>query len=422
MIQVLSLVLALAATSLFGFAGDEWYRAPGPGTQTRWISPENPSGAKGTGGQVNRGAKGAAFIVIKPGETAVIADITGAGIIHRIWMSGTIPRNAEQRRLVRIQAFWDDAGKPAVDCPAGDFFGTGLGLAVPLENALFSNPEGRSFNANVPMPFRRGAKIQLVNESPSYALVWYDINYSAVDGLDEDVLYFHAAWRREQRTELGRDFEILPHVVGKGRYLGTNIGVIGGEDYRGTWFGEGEVKLYLDGDRENPTLVGTGTEDYIGSGWGQGVFHGRYSGSLVSDNRNDIYAFYRYHIDDPVFFHQDCRVTIQQMGNTTREHVLEMLARGVDLQPLLTLDLHGENVLDIRQQEPSIYLLLDRKDLPPFDDPRHPTGGTNFYRRDDVSATVYFYLDRPENDLPPLAPAKDRIAGLPEKVWSKVKE
>ena len=109
--------------------------------RTRWISPENPTGAPGAGGHTNRGAKGRAFIDVSPGETAVLADITGAGIIHRMWLSGTIPRNEEQRRLVRLQMYWDGAAKPAVDCPAGDFFGAGLGLPMASrEHSLSPGP------------------------------------------------------------------------------------------------------------------------------------------------------------------------------------------------------------------------------------------------------------------------------------------
>ena len=396
---------------------EELYQAPPPGTHSRWISPENPTGGKGAGGKSNRGAKGAAFIVVKPGETAVLADIQGAGIIHRMWLSGTIPRSEEQRRLVRLEMYWDGATKPAVSAPIGDFFGVGLGLAVPFENALFSNPEGRSFNFTIPMPYRKGAKVQVINEAKSYALIWYDLNYTTVKRHAADVMYFHAAWRRELKTEAGRDFEIMPRVIGNGRYLGANIGVIGNPDYRGTWFGEGEVKIYLDGDAKWPTLVGTGTEDYIGSGWGQGVYHGRYSGSLVSDNKNDLYAFYRYHLDDPVYFHQNCRVTIQQIGNTSTERVREMLAKGLDTKPLWILDTHGEDVLNITKHEPSIYLLQDLTNLPAFTDPAHPQGGCHFWRQDDVSATVYFYLDRPENNLPPLASGEARTKDMREKVW-----
>lgn len=413
--------LALAAVLLLPAGAGELYTAPKPGTHTRWISPENPTGAKGAGGQLNRGAKGMAFIVVNPGETATLADIRGAGIIHRLWLSGTIPRHEEQRRLVRLEMYWDGAAKPAVAAPIGDFFGVGLGLLVPFESALFSSPEGRSYNVTIPMPYRKGAKVLLVNESTAHALVWYDLNYTEVKEHGDDVLYFHAAWRRELKTGLGRDFEILPRVEGRGRYLGANIGVIGSPAYRGTWFGEGEVKVFLDGDTTLPTLVGTGTEDYIGSGWGQGEYRGRIHGSLVSDNTNDLYAFYRFHLDDPVYFHHDCRVTIQQIGNTSTQRVRELLAQGAELQPVWVLDTHGDDVLNLTGRGPSIHLLLDRTDLPPFDDPSHPQGGCNFYRRDDVSATAYFYLDRPENDLPPLAPAALRVQGLRENVWGKRK-
>jgi hypothetical protein len=410
----------VTAAGMISAAGTvELFQAPKPETHTRWISPENPTGAKGAGGKANKGAKGAAFIVVAPGETAVLADIRGAGIIRRMWLSGTPPRTEEQRRLLRLQMFWDGAKKPAVDCPIGDFFGVGLGLAVPFENALFSNPEGRSFNFTIPMPYRKGAKMLLVNEAKSYALVWYDINYTE-QKVDADAMYFHAAWRRELKPEAGSDFEIMPRVTGKGRYLGMNIGVVGGDPaYRGTWFGEGEVKIYLDGDKDWPTLVGTGTEDYIGSGWGQGVYHGRYAGSLVSDEKNDVYAFYRYHLDDPVYFHKDCRVTIQQIGNSSTARVRDMISKGLDTKPLWVLDTHGEDVLNITKQAPAIHLLLEATNLPPFNDPKHPQGSTHYWRQDDVSATVYFYLDKPENNLPPLASGEIRMQNMRERVWNR---
>jgi hypothetical protein len=409
---ILVLVAALAR-------GEELYQAPAPGTETRWVSPENPTGEKGAAGKVNHGAKGAAFIVIKPGETAALADIHAAGIIRRIWLSGTIPRNEEQRRSIRVQAFWDGAGKPAIDCPVGDFFGAGLGLVIPFQSALISSPEARSFNMTIPMPFRKRARLQLVNESDTYALVWYDINYTQEKHLPKDALYFHASWRRERMTQSGKDFEILPRIHGRGRYVGAILGVVGNPVFRGTWFGEGEVKIYLDGDQERPTLQGTGTEDYIGSGWGQGEYFGQYHGSLISDDKNDLYAFYRFHLPDPVYFHRDCRVTIQQMGNTSTDHLRDLIAHGAEAQPVLVLDTHGEDVLHIKGQPPTIRLLLDETNLPPFADARHPAGGVNFYRRDDVSATVYFYLDRPENGLPPLATLAERLADMHDRVWTK---
>lgn len=148
---------------------------------------------------------------------------------------------------------------------------------------------------------------------------------------------------------------------------------------------------------------------------------GRIHGSLVSDDKNDVYAFYRFHLDDPVYFHKDCRVTIQQMGNTSTDRVRQMLAKGAALKPVWVFDVHGDDVMNLTGRVPEIYALLDRADLPAFDDPKHPQGGCNFYRRDDVSATAYFYLDRPENGLPPLASGEVRLRDLREKVWSKVK-
>ena len=290
---------------------------------------------------------------------------------------------------------------------------------MPFESALFSSPEGRSYNVTVPMPYRKGAKVLLVNESKAHALVWYDLNYTEVKRHPTDVMYFHAAWRREPRTELGKDFEILPRVRGKGRYLGANIGVIGSPDYRGTWFGEGEVKVYLDGDTALPTLVGTGTEDYIGSGWGQGEYRGRIHGSLVSDNTNDLYAFYRYHLDDPVYFHQDCRVTIQQIGNTTTERVREMLAKGVELKPVWVLDTHGGDVLNLTGRRPASTSCWTAPTCRPSTTPSIPRAAAT-----SIAAT----MSRPRPTSTSTAPRticrrspppKCRLQGLREAVWGK---
>ena len=406
-------------------SAQELYQAPAPKTQTRWISPENPTGAKGGGGMTNQGAKGRAFITVKAGEKQVLMDVEGAGIINRMWLSGTIPRSEEQRRMVRIDMYWDGAIKPAVSAPIGDFFGIGLGLAVPFENVLFSNPEARSFNFTIPMPYRKSAKIVITNESSAHALVWYDINYTVLDKLPKEALYFHTFWQRNPQTELGKDYEILPKVTGIGRYLGSNIGVIGDTAYRNTWFGEGEVKIYLDGDTQMPTLVGTGTEDYIGSGWGQGEYAHRYQGSLVSDDKNDVYAFYRFHIPDPVYFHKDCKVTMQQMGSIGVSKVREMLEKDVKLQPVWVLKKGDtDDIFNLKGKAPEQILLLDRKEYSGINDPYFNDGvfSSNFYRSDDVSATAYFYLNKPSSNLPELSDAALRIKDLKEKVWSKIKK
>jgi hypothetical protein len=409
-----SLIILISWMIFINAFSQDMARSPHPKTNTRWISPENPTGAKGKGGLTNKGAKGNAFFIVPPGQKQILFDVKGAGIINRIWMSGTIGISEEQRRAVRIDMFWDGARKPAVSAPIGDFFGIGLGLIAKYDNELFSSPEARSFNFTIPMPYRKSAYITITNESSKEVWIWYDINYLEVEKLPEDMMYFHAYWNRDLKTKSGIDYMILPEVRGTGRYLGANISVIGDSLCRGSWFGEGEVKVYLDGDKENPTLVGTGTEDYIGSGWGQGEYASRYFGSLVSDREHDIYAFYRYHIPDPVFFHQDCRVTIQQMGNHNRDAILKMMENGADVKPVGFVDQTGAVTKQGR--------LLDEQSGYKFTDTDFQATGANFYRSDDVSATAYFYLDKPENNLPELPPVDIRLKYLKEKVWKYSKK
>lgn len=402
-----------------GFS-QELYKAPAEGTETRWVSPENPDGAKGQGGKTNKGAKGNAFYIIAPGEKKVIFDVKGAGIIKKMWMSGSIAVNAEQRRSVRIDMFWDGATKPAVSAPIGDFFGMGLGVMASFDNELFSSPEGRSFNCHISMPYRKSARIELTNESSNYVLYWYDIDYLQVKKLDDDVMYFHTYWNRVPATQLGKDYELLPKLTGTGRYIGANFGVIGNPDYKGTWFGEGEVKVYLDNDKDLPTLVGTGTEDYIGSGWGQGKFNGRYYGSLLADTEHDLYSFYRYHIIDPVYFHNNCRVTIQQIGNAGHEKVQDMLSKNAKLIPVWVLDAKGRaDITHLQGEAPTHARLLDLS-ITDINDKNFPKGGINFYRSDDVSSTTYFYLDKPQSNLPSLPALELRMKDMKKQVFDVV--
>ncbi len=305
----LTLITLLALTLTYG---QELYRRR-PDADTRWASFENPSAAKGKAAADNKTAKGHAFEPFRSGETKVLLDVKGSGTIRRIWM--TLPeRDPQMLRSLRLDMFWDGSPQPAVSVPMGDFFGAILGRAVRLENELFANPEGRSFNCYIPMPFRSAARIVITNESGrDLDSFFYDVDVLMTSRPDPDALYFHAAFRRERWTELGRDFELLPRVRGEGRFLGVHVGVITPQDVTG-WYGEGEVKMYIDGDSDLPTIAGTGSEDYIGTGWGQGLFQNRYQGSTVADGTAHQWAFYRYHVPDPVYFHKDLRVTLQQIG------------------------------------------------------------------------------------------------------------
>jgi hypothetical protein len=369
--------------------------APPGNAQSRWASFENPGMEKGAGGQLNAGGKGAAFKPVKAGETVTLLDTKGAGTVRRMWFT-LQDRSPESLRSHVLRMYWEGAAKPAVEVPLGDFFGATLGSMKAYESDLFSSPEGRSLNCLIPMPFRSGARVTFTNESAKdLEQLFYDIDCTLIDKQEGDPLYFHAVWHRESRTVLGKDFELLPRVEGTGRYLGAHIGVIGNPAYTG-WWGEGEVKMYLDGDTHSPTIVGTGTEDYIGTAYGQGEFSHRFQGCLLADNTKRMWTFYRHHVPDPVYFHKDIRVTIQQMGGANRKDVLRMVKDGVELTPV-TVD--GVN-----------FLLDPKRDI---NDPTLPAEGwTNFYRRDDVCATALFYLDRPENKLPPIAPVATRTADL----------
>lgn len=367
---------------------------------TRWSSFENITAAKGQGGAENKGAKGHACDEIKAGQSVTLLDIEGPGIITRMWFT-IVDRSPEMLRSLKIELFWDGSSKPAVSVPFGDFFGIGLGKKTAFENELFADPEGRSFNCFIKMPFKKSAKLIVTNESSKdLTMLFYDINLLKLDQWNNNNLYFHCYWHRDTATTLGKDFQILPKVSGKGRFLGSNIGVNANPQYKDHWWGEGEVKIYLDNDTGLPTLVGSGTEDYIGTAWGQGKFCTRYTGCLVAGGEKNQWAFYRYHIPDPVFFKNDIKVTIQQIGGNTKEKVIELQKKGV---PLLPVTIH---------EVPKMHHLYDPEKSLDLTNKQLPEGWTNFYRSDDLSSTAYFYLDKPENDLPPIQSLKIRTTKL----------
>jgi hypothetical protein len=369
-----------------------------PDAATRWSSPENRNGQKGSGGMENGGAKGHASDPIEPGKSVSLLDVDGSGIINRIWITVS-DRSPEMLRSLKLEMFWDHETEPAVSAPLGDFFGVGLGKTASFSNACFADPEGRSFISYIPMPFKKGATIRVTNESSKrLSHIFFDVDFQLSKNWNDDYLYFHAVWSRDTATTPGKDFELLPSLRGKGRFLGVNIGINANPVYGDAWWGEGEVKIYLDNDLDHPTLVGTGTEDYIGTGWGQGQFYNSYTGCLVSDGKKMQWAYYRYHIPDPVFFESGCRVTIQQIGGTMKANVLELQKNKVPLVPV-TID-NGTGLASLYQ---------DKKSL---NDPSLPNGWTNFYRSDDISATAYFYLDKPTNKLPSLQPQAIRVYRL----------
>lgn len=356
---------------------------------------ENPNGIKGSGGQTNKTGKGNAFEDLKAGQSKTLLDLKGAGIIQRMWFT-VRDRSPEMLRSMRLRMYWDGSTKAAVDVPFGDFFGFGLAKTIKFESALFSNPEGRSFNCFIPMPFKTAAKVVITNESShDIGLLFYDIDFIQLEQAETDALYFHAFWTRQKTSALGSDFEFLPKIEGKGRYLGVNMGVNADKRYADTWWGEGEVKLYIDNDDKYPTFNGTGTEDYIGTAWGLGAFTNMYQGCTIANDSTKQYAFYRFHIPDQVFFNKNFKGTIQQIGGGMRDLIRKLINQNLTIKPV-SVGWEGgfrrllDNPLDINEAS-------------------FPNGWVNFYRIDDYSATTYFYLNKASTSLSSLPDVKHRV-------------
>lgn len=290
----------------------------------RAVSFENPTGDRGAGGRVAGGRKGAPSARVRPGERVVLADLEGPGVVRHIWMTFP-PAPPEDARGVWMEVFYDDATVPSVSVPCLDFFGVPHGRPVPYASALTTMPEGRGLNAYFPMPFLGRIRVELTNGSSRSIQLYYQIDYTKQRALPAEVGFLHCAFRRENPTTMGRDFVIAQVGEGPGRFLGCVVGVRVLDD--GTWYGEGEVKIYRDGDRDSPTICGTGLEDYVGSAWGMGAHHGLYAGAplVVAGVGADsppvslpaFVGFYRWHVVDPIVFRAGLRVTIQQIGMHT---------------------------------------------------------------------------------------------------------
>lgn len=358
------------------------------GITTMWYTAENPGGVKGGAGKANHGRKGAPAAHLAPRQTLTLMSEGGSGTVRRIWIVPTM--NPAHLRGIRIEIFWDGAATPAVNAPLGDFFCQNGGRSVAFESGLFASPEGRSLVCFIPMPFRRGALIRLVNETNEPNCIYYEIDATLGDD-NTDNLYFHAYWRRENPTRLRRDFTILPNVKGRGRFIGTSILSRIDEKMNNFWWGEGEVKAYIDDDGEYPSLCGTGTEDYIATGYGQGKFETLWSGNIIAE-QDRLYSYYRFHIPDPVYFYRNIRVTIQNMGGPTYRQMLDAMRR----TPGLRFMKAGDGTQWFTEEE------LEA----------HPDWATPMERYDDYSATAYWYMDRPENGLGPIQPLSERTAEL----------
>lgn len=301
--------------------------------ETRSISPENFTGEKGraaastegTGKDKARAAglgpgwKISPSIDIRAGQTFELASIKGPGAIQHIWMTPT-----GNVRFAILRIYWDGQEQPSVECPVGDFFASGLGRFAQLSSlAVCVNP-GSAVNCYWEMPFREHCRITLTNIANQDMTLYYQITYSLQE-IEKEAAYFHAQFRRSNPVPRGEVHTLVDGVRGQGHYVGTYLAW---GTHNNGWWGEGEMKFYLDGDKEYPTIAGTGTEDYFGGSYnfedpetGQfRAFTTPYSGLhqvIRPDGRYQSqmrFGMYRWHITDPIRFRSDLRVTVQDLG------------------------------------------------------------------------------------------------------------
>ncbi len=331
--------------------------------QTWSISPENFDGAKGGGGRATTGTgahaardlgvgwKVSPSVDIAAHATHVLAEIGTAGRITHLWLT----THRSQWRTLALRAYWDGAEEPAIEVPVGDFFANGWGVFSQVSSSMIAaNPHG-GFNSYWPMPFSSGARLTLENLTGQPVTVYYQVTYET--GGDQSAAgYLHAQFRRSNPLPERTIHPVLAGVTGRGHYVGTYLAWAVNSP---GWWGEGEMKFFLDGDQEFPTIAGTGTEDYFGGAWnfdvpGQGYteFTTPYLGLPQVLRPDGLYesqqrfGMYRWHVPDPIHFRTDLRVELQALG--------------------------------------------------------WKAGGRYNPLHDDIASTALFYLDRPSSARPPL--------------------
>jgi hypothetical protein len=307
--------------------------------ETFSVSPENPTGEKGKGGMavpnpddpdlpfsrqaehLGQGWKVRPFIKLKPGEQVTIMDVNGPGIIQHIWMASNYNLKGFGRNCV-LRFYWDNEDTPSIEVPFTDFFAIGHEIVSPVNSLPIVVNRSSGMNSYWPMPFRKHVRITFTNDDPEKGvdLLTYQITFAKTE-VPENAAYLHAQWRRTQVDPEKPEHIILDNVHGSGKYVGTFMSYTQLHD---GWFGEGEIKFFIDGDKKFPTINGTGTEDYFGASYGfPEVYSTPFLGNVLdhkSASKSDEstgppkYSLYRWHIMDPIYFKKDLKITIQSLG------------------------------------------------------------------------------------------------------------
>lgn len=301
--------------------------------ESRSITPENPKGLPGMGGacelkdgiagecarELGKGWKVNPSVRMEAGQVLEIVDIKGEGVVQHIWMTPT-----GKWRDVILRIYWDGQEWPSVECPVGDFFASGWESYARLQSmAVCVNP-GSAFNCYWQMPFRKQCRITLENRAEAPVIYYYQIDYTFMK-VPEASAYFHARFRRCNPLPYKEVYTILDGVQGQGTYVGTYVAWGSNNN---DWWGEGEVKFYIDDDGEYPTICGTGTEDYFCGSYNfenqtthtYEAFSSPYSGFHQVIRPDGVYmsqmrfGMYRWHIMDPIRFKKRLKVTMQALG------------------------------------------------------------------------------------------------------------
>ena len=299
--------------------------------KTRSISPENFTGAKGEGGKATEGTGKAASrdlglgwkvspsVKIAAGQTYTMAEISGSGAIQHIWLTPT-----GNWRFAILRVYWDGETTPSIEVPLGDFFASGWGKYSQINSLAVTVNPGSAFNSYWVMPFRKSARMTVENIDEKEMVLYYQVTYALTD-IAPDTAYFHAQFRRTNPVPYKQVYTLVDGVKGNGHYVGTHLSW--GVNNSG-WWGEGEIKFFMDGDTDFATIVGTGTEDYFGGSYNfenqtthkYQTFSTPYSGLSYVSAPDGLYQsqqrfnLYRWHITDPIRFEQDLKVTIQALG------------------------------------------------------------------------------------------------------------
>ena len=352
------------------------------GAQFACSNVHNVGGAKGCAGMESR------FPRVRPGESLTVADLEGPAIVTRLWLTfdwpGRFPYEGAmmRNRSLRLEIAWDDADTPAVSVPVGDFFCRPLCYDMPFENSLFADPTGRSLLCFIPMPFRKRASFRLINEFDRPVTVFHDIRF--VKGVEPDTNdgYLHACFKRTIPKQAGAKHEVLPLVRGRGRYLGTHMGIITDRHNPLHWHA-GRLEFFLDGDDEHPSMMGASLDDFGGASW---AYEKRYvhqdSGLMLSRSFPEgggHFGLYFYHRRDPIYFAESCAVSIRPIVGMTGEELLSLLKAHPGLAERLDLSPCAVEELKKRAQA--------------GEDDWVECG-----RRDDLSTVALYYLGRPDGD------------------------